>query len=54
MLLSSLLIFSDISSIFMFLADAELLNEHRGLVNFVSSSYNIVFESELASWISFI
>ena len=40
MLLSSLLIFSDISSIFMFLADAQLLNKHKGLIKFVSSAYN--------------
>ena len=54
MLLSSLLIFFDISSIFMFLADAEFLDKHRGLIKFVSSAYDIVLKLELASWISFI
>ena len=54
MLLSSLLIFFDISSIFMFLADAELLDKHRGLIKFVSSAYDIILKLELASWISFI
>ena len=41
MLSSSLFIFSDISSIFMSLTEAELLNEQRGLIKFVSSAYNI-------------
>ena len=51
MLLSSLLIFYDNSSIFVFLADPELLNKHRGLIKFVSSAYDMVLELELASWI---
>ena len=53
MLSSSLFIFADISSIFMFLTEAELLNEHRGLIKFVSSAYNIALKLVLASWISF-
>ena len=54
MLSSSLFIFSDISSIFMSLTEAELLNEQRGLIKFVSSGYNIALELVLDSWISFI
>ena len=33
----------------MFLADADLLNKHRGLIKFVSSAYDIVLKLELTS-----